>query len=267
MSSTSNHQNQAIQNQNQNQSKTPPLTKKSATHQQLSTHLSREPHQQNPHQETHPLSCFDPYLQYKRRQQAAAARLRLGHNNKWLLKQLLSVTQQQPLPEVAPRPQEEVINQTLPPLHQLKISNNESSTPSMLLSTDWEEEDQEAQEALGDLEALLEAEQEAPLLQLQPRNNWYPQPPTSESWEQYPERTMAKEKNLKIGLTNYEDITGPIKESQASSHQYAKWLSRSPSWTDQMSQNGQGPQASGSTPSTHKPTTFPLSGTPSKNSS
>src|SRR5487761_1321942 len=139
MSSTSNHQNQITQNQNQDQAKAPLLTKKSVTHQQLSTHLSREPHQQNPHQEAHLLSRIDPYLQYKRRQQAAAARLRLGHNNKWLLRQLLSVTQQLPPPEAVLRPQEEVINQTLPPLHQLKISNNESSTPSMLLSTDWEE--------------------------------------------------------------------------------------------------------------------------------
>src|SRR5487761_1883625 len=267
MNSTSNHQNQTTQNQNQNQAKTPPLTKKSVTHQQLSTHLSREPHQQNPHQEVHLLSRFDPYLQYKRRQQAAAARLQLGHNNKWLLRQLLSVTRQLPPLEVVLQPQEEVISQILPPLRQLKISNNESSMPSMLLSTDWEEEDQEAQEALGNLEALLEAEQEAPLLQHLPHNSRYPQPPTSESWERYPEHTMAKEKNPRTGLTNYEDITGPIEESQASSHQYAKWLSRSPSWTDRTLQNGQGPQASGSTPSTRKPMTFPSSGTPSKSNS
>src|SRR5487761_1335523 len=101
MSSTSNHQNQAIQNQNQNQSKTPPSTKKSVTHQQLSTHLSRELHQQNPHQEVHPLSCFDPYLQYKQRQQAAIARLHLGCNNKWLLRQLLLPTRQLPPLKVA----------------------------------------------------------------------------------------------------------------------------------------------------------------------
>src|SRR5487761_1461000 len=130
MNSTSNHQNQTTQNQNQNQAKTPPLTKKSVTHQQLSTHLSREPHQQNSHQETHPLSRFDPYLQYKRKQQAAAARLRLGHNNKWLLRQLLSVTRQLPPLGAVLQPQEET-NQTLPPLHQLRILNNKSSMPSM----------------------------------------------------------------------------------------------------------------------------------------
>src|SRR5487761_1593166 len=115
MSSTSNHQKQVIQKPDQYQRKTPPSTKKSVTHQQLSTSLLREPHQQDPHQEAHPLSRFDPYLQYKRRQQAAAARLRLGHNNKWLLKQLLSVTRQLPLLEAVLQPREEVINQTLPP--------------------------------------------------------------------------------------------------------------------------------------------------------
>ena len=139
--------------------------------------------------------------------------------------------------------------------------------PSMLLSTDWEEEDQEDQEALEDLEALLEAEQEAPLHQHLPHNNRYPQLLTSGSWEQYPELTMEKGKHPKTGLTNCEDITGPTEAYQALSHQYAKWLSRSPSWTDQTSQNGQEPQASGSTPSIRKPMTFPSSETPSKNNS
>src|SRR5487761_1728299 len=101
MSTTSNHQNQANQKQDQKQESILPLTKKSATHQQLSTHLSRELHQQNPHQEVHPLLCFDPYLQYKQRQQAAIARLHLGCNNKWLLRQLLLPTRQLPPLKVA----------------------------------------------------------------------------------------------------------------------------------------------------------------------
>ena len=88
----------------------------------------------------------------------------------------------------------------------------------MLLSTDWEEEDQEAQEALGDLEALLEVEQEAPLHQHLLHNNRYPQLPTSESWEQYPEPIMEKGKNPKTGLTNCKDIIEPIEVCWASSH-------------------------------------------------
>ena len=82
----------------------------------------------------------------------------------------------------------------------------------MLLSTDWEEEDQEAQEALEDLEALLEVEQEAPLHQRRHHNNQYPQLPTLELWEQYPEPTMEKGKNPKTGLTNSEAIIEPTGE-------------------------------------------------------
>ena len=52
---------------------------------------------------------------------------------------------------------------------------------------------------------------------------------TSELWEHHLASSREKGKSPKNGLTNFDTITEPMQEYQASSHQYAKWLSRSPS--------------------------------------
>src|SRR5487761_1563112 len=220
------------------------------------------PNQTPSNQDDTPLSLKETL---KRHQQSTLARIHLGRNNPDLQPWLLRLP-----PYPIPRPNQDPREDQPQPLQQLTpMQSRKYKTPSTQPSAELEEAEVEAILEEGEEEAVLDLPPEA----LEELNKFlqdrlrFRRQQTSELWAPHPDSSREKETSPKTGSTNFDTITEPMREYQASSHLSVKLPWHSRLWTDQTWPNGPDQSERSSTLSTLRPKTTPQSGPPSATSS